>query len=96
MALRRNFLTDFQRDIGARSVAGAGITPVTFASTVNADGSLSITRNGIVIWPKVFWPGGGNAGAATDANPSADHVNIYSVEGTVSTADANQFLLNLV
>jgi hypothetical protein len=91
--LRRNSAVDFQRDVGART-NGARV----WAAVLNADNatySINLTANGVTtaVYSKVFWPGSG-VGSQTDST-FGDRVNIYSVDGSVATADTLQFLNNL-
>jgi hypothetical protein len=93
--LRRNFASDFARDVGART----GIVPGhVWAAVLNADNttySINLTANGIttVRYAKVFWPGSG-CGAQTDAT-FGDTVNIFAADGSVAVSDTLAFLNNL-
>jgi hypothetical protein len=98
--LPRLVLSDFQRDIAARGVNG-GTSLNLYASSLNADNTtLTVTKNGQVIFSKVLWQGngGGFVSASTDASTSVnrDSVIIYSPEGVTSVGSAQAFLNNLV
>ncbi len=97
--LSRIVLSDFQRDIAARGVNG-GTSLNLYASSLNADNTtLTVTKNGQVIFSKVLWQGnGGLVSASTDASTSMnrDSVIIYSPEGVTSVGSAQAFLNNLV
>jgi len=92
--LRKN-VNDFIAAVGAQGV-NAGTSQNLYVATLNSDNAtVSISKNGVVIFSKVFWPG--NWGAArTDAGGSnTDNVNIFAPDGTVSTVSATSFLANL-
>jgi hypothetical protein len=71
-----------------------------YASSLNADNTtLTVTKNGRVIFNKVLWQGnGGFVSASTDASTSMnrDSIIIYSPEGVTSVGSAQGFLNNLV
>lgn len=67
MAAQRQNIQDFIRDINAQT--GANGSPNTYAGSLNADGSVKITKNGTTLFPKVIWPAQPIA-AKTDAGGS--------------------------
>ena len=85
--MARNNALDFQRDVAARSGKN------TYAATPSSDGTHKVTKNGVVLHPRIFYAGSG--GAVTDANPSGDKVIVFSPDGMIGVADAAVFLQSL-
>ena len=92
----RQSVQDFIRDVGARGING-GTSQNLYAASLNSDGSVSVSKNGIVIFAKVVWPGNG-VSARTDASgQNEDTVNILDPGSqNFSTASAQTFINNLV
>lgn len=92
----RNNLQDFMRDIRARGV-NAGTSLNVYGATLNADNiTVQITKNGVVLFSKVLWPGSG-ASALTDASsPNTDTVDVQGAEGIYSAGSAQAFINSLV
>jgi hypothetical protein len=94
----RKNVNDFIAAVGAQGV-NAGSSQNLYVATLNADNAtVNITKNGVVIFSKVFWPG--NYGAARidagGSNSNSDTVNVFAPDGTVSTVSATSFLANLI
>jgi len=92
MAVRNN-VQDFMRDVRARTVAGGN----NYGATINADNvTVSITKNGVVLFGKVLWPGTG-AAAQTDASGAGnlDTVDIFDGSGFYSAGGAQAFINSL-
>jgi hypothetical protein len=92
MALARRTVQDFMAQVAAQTNAAG---TVVYVASLNADGSVKITRNGVVIYPKVQW-GMGVGEALTDANISGDSVTVLDNAGGVGRGDAQQFINSLV
>jgi hypothetical protein len=90
--MARLTVQDFVADVANRTDP-AGL--IVYVATLNADGSIKITNNGGILYPKVYWAMGRQS-ARTDANPNADSVTILNADGTVSCGDAQQFINSLV
>jgi hypothetical protein len=93
--LRKN-VNDFIAAVGAQGV-NAGTSQNLYVATLNSDNAtVSITKNGVVIFSKVFWPGNYGAARVDAGGPNSDTVNIFAPDGTVSTVSTTQFLANLI
>lgn len=91
MAIRTN-LNGFIAAVGARSTSVNQYVATTLPTNPSI---VKITKNGVVLWPAVYWQGP-NGGTATDANPSADEVTIFSSDNLqTAISDAQQFLNTL-
>ena len=91
----RNSVTDFIRDIGARTNASGS---VVFIGSTNADGTVKITRNGVTIFAKVIWPGP-SAAAATDAAGAGNNDTVFVQDaggGYYNAGSAQNFINSLV
>lgn len=90
MATRRT-VQDFIAAVNAQtpgSVSGA-----TYAGTLNTDGTVQITRNSVVLWPKVYWFMGPGS-AKTDAN-QGDSIRAWGLDAAIASGDAQAFLNTL-
>lgn len=77
MAVRNN-IQDFMRDVRARSVAGGN----QYAASINADNvTVSISKNGVVTWSKVFYNVQGSA-ANTDAAGTGNYDTVTIIDGS--------------
>jgi hypothetical protein len=92
MALYRRTVQDFIAQVGAQTPGV--ISGAVYAASMNADGSVQITKNGVVYYPKVIW-GQGVESAVSDANISGDSVTVLDSAGGVGRGDALQFIQNL-
>lgn len=96
--LPRNSVTDFIRDVAARGI-NAGSSLNLYVATLSADNTtLTIKKNGVVLFSKVIWQAGGPpAVAATDAGgvQNFDTVVVFGAEGNTSVGSAQSFLNNL-
>lgn len=82
--MARKSATDLANDVANKTNHQAAINP---------DGTLTVSKNGVVHFSKVvFIP---NGEAITDANPSGDTVLIYSADGSEAKSDAQLFLNSL-
>lgn len=94
MATIRNTYLDFIRDVAARSNAALGLV---YSAALNSDNcTLSITRNGVKVYSKIFWNVQGSA-ASTDASfPNQDTVTIIDPgSGNASVGAAQAFINSL-
>ena len=92
MALARRIVQDFIAQVNAQTNATG---TVVYSASLNADGSVKITRNGVAVYPKVQW-GMGVGCAISDANVSGDTVTVLDAAGGVGRGDAQQFINGLV
>ena len=93
MASARRSVQDFIAQVAAQT---PGVkTGATYVAALNADGSVKVSQNGTVIWPKVQWSMG-TGEAITDTNISGDSVTLINNDGTTGRGDAQQFINNLV
>jgi hypothetical protein len=82
----RNNVTDFQAAVAAQGKNAPGVSPNLYAAPLNADNTtVAVTKNGQVIFSKVFWSG----------TAPYDKITIYAPDGTTSIGQVNQFLANL-
>ncbi len=86
---RRNVF-DFMAQVNAQTNS---VTGVVFATSQNSDGSVQITRNGVILYNKVNW-GVGPGQAVSDANVSGDSVLVHN-NGCRVPADAQAFIYSL-
>jgi hypothetical protein len=92
MALARRSVQDFIAQVNARTpglVSGA-----TYSATLNSDGSVQITVNSVIVYPKVQWSMGAGE-ALTDSNISGDSITRINNDGTVGRGDAQLFISSL-
>lgn len=93
MSSARRSVQDFIAQVAAQT---PGIkTGATYSASLNADGSVAVSQNGVVIYPKVQWAMG-TGEARTDFNISGDGVTLINNDGTVGRGDAAQFIASLV
>ena len=91
-ALTRRSVQDFIAQVNART---PGVkSSATYKATLNSDGSVQITQNGVVLYSNVGWFFGVGV-AKTDANINSDTVTIYNAGAAVATGDAQQFINSL-
>lgn len=92
----RKNVNDFIAAVGAQGV-NAGSSQNLYVATLNADNAtVNITKNGAVIFSKVFWPGNFGAARIDAGGSNSDTVNVFAPDGTVSTVSATSFLANLI
>ncbi len=94
MAVRQT-IQDFMRDIRARGING-GTSQNLYATSLNGDGSVSVSKNGVVLFAKVVWPGSGTAAATDAGGQNEDTVNIFDGSGMPYSGSAQQFINDLV
>jgi hypothetical protein len=91
----RKNVNDFIAAVGAQGI-NAGTSQNLYVATLNSDNaSVSISKNGVVIFSKVFWPGNSGAARCDAGGSNTDTINIFAPDGAVSTVSATQFLANL-
>jgi len=96
MAAARQSVNDFMRDVRARGVNG-GTSSNVYGATLNTDNTtVQITKNGVVLFPKVLWPGTGSAAATDAGGQNQDTVDLLGGEGYYSTVSAQQFINSLL
>lgn len=91
MAIRLTIL-DFLRDVAAQSNAAKGIV---YVGTINADGTVKVSRNGVVIYPQVWWSMSPNT-SPSDVPSAGDTIRAHAADGTWQAGDAQQWLQSLV
>ena len=92
MASARRSVQDFIAQVNAQT---PGVkSGATYAATLNASGSVQITKNGTVIYPNVLWWMGVSS-AVTDTNITGDSVTLLNNDGTTGRGDAQQFINSL-
>ena len=92
MASARRSVQDFMAQVNART---PGLkSGATYATSLNSDGTVAITANGVTLYSKVFW--GTGRGVVTDLNVSGDSVMALAADGTVQSGDAQLFINSLV
>lgn len=92
MSSARRSVQDFITQVAAQTpgtVSGA-----TYSAALNTDGSVAVSKNGVVIWPKVQWYMGAGE-AVTDSNISGDSVTLINNDGTVGRGSTQAFINNL-
>jgi hypothetical protein len=94
MAAIRYTVQDFMASIRAQGKVANATSPNTYGATVNADGTVGVIRNGVVIFPRVFYNQGQQpVGPQGDANQ--DSLTIFSNDGAVATGSVTNFLSTL-
>lgn len=90
----RNFGSDFQRDVAARSVTAP--VAITWVATLNSDNTTyKLTRNGVVIYSKVFWNAQGSAAQTDAGGVNQDTIVNLDAGGAASPGAAQQFINSL-
>lgn len=92
MALTRSNVQDFIAQVRARTNT---LGTIVYVATLNSDGSVLISRNGVTIFPKVLWYMG-TGSAITDTNISGDTVTTLCNDGTTGRGDAQLFINSLI
>jgi hypothetical protein len=92
MAAARQSINDFIRDVGARTSG-----TIVYAASLNADNvTVKITRNGVVVWAKVLWPGTGSAAITDAGGQNQDTVDLFDGAGFFNAGSASAFINSLV
>lgn len=91
-ALARRSVFDFIQQVNGQTPGS--ISKAVYSASQNTDGTVQITKNGVVLFAKVGWAMGAGV-ALTDINISGDSVSILGAEGTWSRGDCQQFILSL-
>jgi hypothetical protein len=72
-----------------------GTSPNLYGATLNPDGSVAVTRNNVVIWPKIVYNQGcQSVGTQGDANQ--DSLTIVSSDGATASGSVTNFLATLI
>lgn len=94
MAATRYTVQDFLAAIRAQGKNANATSANTYGATVNADGTVAVTRNSVVIFPRIFYNQGlQSVGPQGDANQ--DSLTIFSNDGAVATGSVTNFLSTL-
>ena len=95
MAPLRSTVQDFLSAIRSQTGKAVNATsPNTYGATVNADGTVAITKNNVVIFPRVYYnQGQQSVGPQGDSNQ--DSLTIFSNDGAVATGSVTNFLSTL-
>lgn len=88
--LARRTVQDFMAQVNAQTVAGGN----TYSTSLNADGSVKITKNAVALYSKVLWAMGVGE-ALTDLNISGDSVTVLDNAGGCGRGDAQLFIFSL-
>ena len=92
MASVRRSVQDFIAAVNAQTPGS--VSSAVYAATLQGDGSVQITKNGVILFPHVLWAMG-VGGAVTDVSTFGDTVTILRNDGTVARGDAQQFINSL-
>jgi hypothetical protein len=93
MAAIRNTVQDFMAAIRAQGKIANATSPNIYGATLNSDGSVAVTRNAVVIWPKIVYNMGAQIiGAQGDGNQ--DSLTIFS-NGVTAPSSVTNFLSTL-
>jgi hypothetical protein len=71
----RKSVTDFMAAVSSRGV-NAGTSSNVYSCALNADGSVQISKNGVVIFSAVRWPGTGSCAQTDAGGANQDSVDI--------------------
>jgi hypothetical protein len=93
MSSARRSVQDFIAQIAAQTPGTK--TGATYSASLNSDGSVAVSQNGTVIYPKVQWAMGVGE-AVTDSNISGDGVTLINNDGTVGRGSAQHFINSLI
>lgn len=95
MAAIRRTVQDFMSGIRSQGKIANPSSPNLYGATLNADGSVSVTQNNVVIWPKIVYNQGcQSVGTQGDANQ--DSLTIFSNDGATASGSVTNFLSTLI
>jgi hypothetical protein len=92
MASARRSVQDFIAQVAAQTPGTK--TGATYSATLLASGAVQISKNGVIIYPTVYWAIG-TGEAVTDSNISGDSITLSNNDGTTGRGDAQSFINNL-
>ena len=92
MASARRSVQDFIAQVAAQTPGTK--TGATYAATLLASGAVQVSKNGVIVYPTVYWAMG-TGGAVSDTNISGDTVTLSNNDGTTGRGDAQQFINSL-
>jgi hypothetical protein len=93
-ALRRT-VQDFIAAIAARGV-NAGDSKNLYSASLNSDNTtISVTRNGAVIFPKILWNQGYPEAITDSGGTNSDSITNYFTDGSIAVGSAQDFLNTL-
>jgi len=95
MAPIRITLQDFLSAIRSQTGKSVNATsPNVYGASINADGTVTVTRNGVVIFPRIFYLQGQQiTGQTGDLNQ--DSLVIFSNNGVTAVGGVASFLATL-
>jgi hypothetical protein len=94
MAPLRSTVQDFMSAIRSQGKVANATSPNTYGATVNADGTVAVTKNNVVIFPRVYYNQGQQiVGGQGDQN--FDSLTIFSIDGMIATGSVTNFLSTL-
>jgi hypothetical protein len=92
-AIRRN-VQDFMAAIRAQGKNANGTSPNLYGATQNADGSVTVTKNGSTLYSRIIYNMGNQiVGAQGDGNQ--DSMTVVSAEGVTAVGSVTNFLSTL-
>jgi len=95
MATTRNNIQDFLAAIRAQGKLANSTSPNLYGASLNADGTVAVTRNGVLIWPRILYnQGQQSTGPQGDANQ--DSLTIFSNDGAFAVGSVTTFLSTLI
>jgi len=94
MAPLRSTVQDFMSAIRSQGKVANATSPNTYGASVNSDGTVAVTKNGIVIFPRILYNQGQQiVGGQGDQN--FDSLTIFSIDGMLATGSVTNFLSTL-
>jgi hypothetical protein len=94
MAAIRYTVQDFMSAIRSQGKVANATSLNTYGATVNADGTVAVTRNNVVIFPRIFYnQGQQTTGQSGDQNQ--DSLTIFSNDGATAVGGVTNFLSTL-
>jgi hypothetical protein len=95
MAAIRRTVQDFMAAIRAQGKNANGTSTNLYGATQNADGSVTVTKNGMTLYSKILYNQGNQiVGAQGDGNQ--DSMTVISAEGATAVGSVTNFLSTLI
>jgi hypothetical protein len=95
MAAIRRTVQDFMAAIRAQGKNANGTSTNLYGATQNADGSVTVTKNGVTLYARLVYNQGNQiVGAQGDANQ--DSMTVISAEGATAVGSVTNFLSTLI
>ena len=95
MAAIRRTVQDFMAAIRAQGKNANGTSTNLYGATQNADGSVTVTKNGVTLYARLVYNQGNQiVGAQGDANQ--DSMTVVSAEGATAVGSVTNFLSTLI